>query len=214
MSENIITNEENNAEEKKQNKKSMKLCRHCRSEIDRKAKVCPVCHKSQTRGKGCLIFLIIIAAIIALPIILLGSCSYGVKKAVDEAEKDAQARAVTANQLIYDQDGIKVYYTGMEVGAITESFKIKLLVENNTDNSIMVQVEDFSVDGFSIAEYGIIDVAKGTKTNDDFTILHSDMEKNGLDYDTIKKCKLSFHFTNKDKLLDSIDTDVITFDLR
>ena len=41
------------------NNPETKLCRHCRSEMAIKATVCPNCHKSQRRGKGCIIALII-----------------------------------------------------------------------------------------------------------------------------------------------------------
>ena len=49
------------------NNPETKLCRHCRSEMDVKATVCPNCHKSQRRGKGCIIALIIAVIFIGIP---------------------------------------------------------------------------------------------------------------------------------------------------
>ena len=57
------------------NNPETKLCRHCRSEMDVKATVCPNCHKSQRRGKGCIIALIIAVIFIGIPLIFMVSCS-------------------------------------------------------------------------------------------------------------------------------------------
>ena len=65
------------------NNPETKLCRHCRSEIDIKATVCPNCHKSQRRGKGCIIAVIIVGILL----ILMGSCSKAVSDSLDKANE-------------------------------------------------------------------------------------------------------------------------------
>ena len=49
---------------KNQNQPKTKQCKFCRSEIDKKAKVCPVCHRAQSKGKGCLIAAIVTIVVI------------------------------------------------------------------------------------------------------------------------------------------------------
>ena len=65
------------------NNPETKLCRHCRSEMDVKATVCPNCHKSQRRGKGCIIAVIIVGILL----ILMGSCSKAVSDSLDKANE-------------------------------------------------------------------------------------------------------------------------------
>lgn len=65
------------------NNPETKLCRHCRSEMDVKATVCPNCHKSQRRGKGCIIAVIIVGILL----IVMGSCSKAVSDSLDKANE-------------------------------------------------------------------------------------------------------------------------------
>lgn|SRR5574344_317040 len=43
----------------------MKKCKYCQSEIDSKAKICPVCHKKQGNTVGLIILIVVVIAIIA-----------------------------------------------------------------------------------------------------------------------------------------------------
>ena len=45
-------------------KKETKICKHCQSEIPKKAKICPVCHKKQ--GMGCLPIVIAVVVLFIL----------------------------------------------------------------------------------------------------------------------------------------------------
>jgi len=66
----------------------MKKCKYCMSEIDKKAKVCPNCHKSQSNKllKVLVLFVIVIVCIVGC----VSACSKGVSDAIDEATNDAK----------------------------------------------------------------------------------------------------------------------------
>jgi len=196
------------------NNTETKLCRHCRSEIDKKAKVCPNCKKSQKRGKGCIIGLIIVAVLILIPVMLLKSCSDAVNDAIDEENKKAEAKSVSADMVIYNENDLKITYKGIESGSLNISTNLKLAIENKSDKSYTVTAEDFSVDGYSVNATFYLDIAGGTAANDTIDILDSYLEDNGLSADSIKQAKLKFKFTNSDDFMDSFETDTITIDLR
>lgn len=67
-----------------------KQCKFCKSEIDPKAKVCPVCKRAQKKGHGCLIsilvFIIIICGGIATAINLNDSVQQSVSGVKDDSE--------------------------------------------------------------------------------------------------------------------------------
>lgn len=195
------------------NNTETKLCRHCRSEIDKKAKVCPNCKKSQKRGKGCIIGLIILAVLILIPVMLLKSCSDAVNDAIDEENKKAEAKSVSADEVIYNENDLKITYKGIESGSLNISTNLKLAFENKSDKSYTVTAEDFSVDGYSVNATFYLDIAGGTSANDTIDILDSYLEDNGLSADSIKQAKMKFKFTNSDNY-DSFETDTITIDLR
>lgn len=193
------------------NNTETKLCRHCRSEIDKKAKVCPNCKKSQKRGKGCIIGLIIVAVLILIPVMLLKSCSDAVNDAIDEENKKAEAKSVSADEVIYNENDLKITYKGIESGSLNISTNLKLAFENKSDKSYTVTAEDFSVDGYSVdATFYIDNIAGGTSVNDTIDILDSYLEDNGLSADSIKQAKMKFKFTNSKDFMDSFETDTIT----
>ena len=107
-----------------------KLCKHCKSEMKKGAKVCPTCGKRQRMSLGCLIPLVILGIIIALIAIFVGACSKGVNDAVKEDEKKKEDKKVAAEEVIYDKDGIKITYMGMEAATLNVSTDIKMKIEN------------------------------------------------------------------------------------
>lgn len=189
-----------------------KLCRYCRSEMDKKAKVCPTCHKKQSKKGGCLIVLIILAAVILIPILLFSACFKAVDDAIESDKQEKGNNKVVAEEVLYDENDVKITYTGMIEDTL--GININLLVENSSDKSVTVQVRDFSIDGSSTDAICSIDVAPGTKTNDDISIFSSEFEKNSLVYKDIKEAKLKFHIFDMNSIMDSYDTDEITIKLR
>lgn len=190
-----------------------KLCKHCKSEMKKGAKVCPTCGKKQGMSLGCLIPLILLGIIIAIIIAVVGSCSKAVDDAIKDDEKKSESKKVAAETVIYDKDGIKITYMGMEAATLNVGTDIKLMFENNSDNDVSITVDDFSVDGYTINAPAFVEVGAGKKANDSIEMLDSYLEKNGLSYDTVKEAELKFDIQKKGTL-ESVKTDTIKIKLR
>ena len=190
-----------------------KLCKHCKSEMKKGAKVCPTCGKKQGMSLGCLIPLILLGIIIAIIIAVVGSCSKAVDDAIKDDEKKSESKKVTVETVIYDKGGIKITYMGMEAGTLNVGTNIKLMFENNSDNDVSITVDDFSVDGYTINVVAYAEVGKGKKANESIEMLDSYLENNGLSYDTVKEAELKFDITNKSSY-ESVKTDTIKIKLR
>ena len=189
-----------------------KLCKHCKSEMKKGAKVCPACGKKQGINTGCLVALIIFGLIIALIVAFVGSCS----KAVDDAIKrtiKSRKQSVTAESVIYDKDDIKVTYTGMSADSLNISTEIKLKIENSSDKSVLVSSDDFSVDGYSINAALHTDVAAGKAANDSITVLDSYLKDNGLSGDSIKEAEFILKIFDSNNYKE-IDSDTVKISLR
>ena len=194
------------------NNPETKLCRHCRSEMDIKATVCPNCHKSQRRGKGGIIALIIAVIFIGIPLIFMVSCSKALSDTIDKENKKADAKSISANEVIFDEKGLKITYKGTEADDLNVGTDIKLAFENNSDRSYDVTIDDFSIDGYSINAMFYVQVASGKSSNSSIEVLDSYLEDNGLSADSIKQVTMKIVITDFDSF-DTYESDV-TFDLR
>lgn len=194
------------------NNPETKLCRHCRSEMYVKATVCPNCHKSQRRGKGCIIALIIAVIFIGIPLIFMVSCSKALSDTIDKENKKADAKSISANEVIFDEKGLKITYKGTEADDLNVGTDIKLAFENNSDRSYDVTIDDFSIDGYSINAMFYVQVASGKSSNSSIEVLDSYLKDNGLSADSIKQVTMKIVITDFDSF-DTYESDV-TFDLR
>lgn len=194
------------------NNPETKLCRHCRSEMDVKATVCPNCHKSQRRRKGCIIALIIAVIFIGIPLIFMVSCSKALSDTIDKENKKADAKSISANEVIFDEKGLKITYKGTEADDLNVGTDIKLAFENNSDRSYDVTIDDFSIDGYSINAMFYVQVASGKSSNSSIEVLDSYLKDNGLSADSIKQVTMKIVITDFDSF-DTYESDV-TFDLR
>ena len=66
-----------------------KKCKHCQTEIDAKAKVCPNCKKNQGMS-GCLKAIIVVVILIIAIIALLGACTKEVVDSIDESVQETE----------------------------------------------------------------------------------------------------------------------------
>lgn len=146
-----------------------KLCKYCRQEIDKKAKICPHCQKKQ-KGKGGLIFLIIVIIIIIVIIAaaLGGSEDDGTitnpdsqteissdEEVSDDAEAEDDGYVYVGGT--YEKDGLAITLTDYndnftveddEYGYYTPSegmkyIKASFTYENNGDSDAYVSIYDF-----------------------------------------------------------------------
>lgn len=114
-----------------------------------------------------------------------------------------------AEQVIYDQDGVKVTVTGFDS---TNMFGvgIPILVENNSDRNICVQIRNSSINGCMTDFQASVEVASGKKANDEITILKSELEKYGIEQVADLECSL--HFSDPDTYMTITDTPTINIE--
>ena len=76
------------------------------------------------------------------------------------------------NKVVYDDNGIKITYTGItESSGLMGGKKIGLVIENNTSKNYTVQVRNFSINGVMVNPIFSCDVAAGKKAVDDSDVI-------------------------------------------
>ncbi|MBQ7794266.1 MAG: copper amine oxidase N-terminal domain-containing protein [Clostridia bacterium] len=111
----------------------------------------------------------------------------------------------TAGTVVYDKDGIKISYKGIEYD--NNSADIKFLIENNSNVGITVQARDESINGFMVSGIMSEDVQSGKKANAELTFYKSTLEENGIT--NIDEMELYFHIFNEETWDAIADTDII-----
>lgn len=117
------------------------------------------------------------------------------------------------DQVLFDNNGIKITYTGMDYISSGFGPKIKLLIENNTNANYTIQVRDFSVNGFMVDTTMSADVNAGKKANDSIIIMSRSLEENSISEDDMQTFEFSFDIFNSDDWSDGFDTETIIIQL-
>lgn len=122
---------------------------------------------------------------------------------------DADAEEIAIEeQVLYDANDIKITATGLEEGWM--GTELKLLIENNSSQSITVQTRNASVNGYMVDTLLSSDVASGKKANDSLTFETSGLNECGIK--SIATMEFYFHIIDSESWDDIIDTDVISID--
>jgi hypothetical protein len=122
---------------------------------------------------------------------------------------DADAEEIAIEeQVLYDANDIKITATGLEEGWM--GTELKLLIENNSSQSITVQARNASVNGYMVDTLLSSDVASGKKANDSLTFETSGLNECGIK--SIATMEFYFHIIDSESWDDIIDTDVISID--
>ncbi len=140
----------------------MKNCKYCQTEIDKKAKICPNCHKKQSHIVRWILLGILV-------VIIISSIAGGGK---DDFQKEyKQNDMVTYKNVNYSitsvekTKGTNQYFQAKEG---YEYVKVKIKIENNSDKKISYNPLDFQMvngDGVEASVYSI--------TAEDDVLLHS-----------------------------------------
>lgn len=116
----------------------MKKCKYCRSEIDKKAKICPVCGKRLKGSAGMIIGLILVVVVFVGIIAAVGGDDAGGNTAYD------------TQRVLLDADNVKVtFLKAYEESYIEGAHYLQLDVENKFDSRVMVMLENPVVNGYS-----------------------------------------------------------------
>jgi len=94
-------------------------------------------------------------------------------------ESQTTSEEQQVEQVMLEQDGIKVVYKGLNTGGFFGP-TMKVYIENNTDKNIIVQVNEFSVNDFMVNPLFSQDVAANKKANGEISILQSYLDENSI----------------------------------
>lgn len=129
--------------------------------------------------------------------------------AADESTEEAtRAAATITEQVLYDENDIKITATGLEDGLF--GTELQLLIENNSGQGVTVQARNANVNGYMVSTMMSADVATGKKANDSLTFETSGLKECGIE--TIATMEFSFHIFNTESWDDIADTEVIKVD--
>ncbi len=108
--------------------------------------------------------------------------------------------------LLYNDNGIKIVFKGVSDGLFGK--KVNLYIENNTTKDYVIQVKEFSINGYMISPVFSCEVSAGKKANDDLTILSTSLDVNNIK--EIDDVEFIFDILNSENSQDSIITEKIT----
>lgn len=118
----------------------------------------------------------------------------------------AQTGGTTIEEtVLLDASNVKITAKKIEEGWLGTS--LKLLIENNSDQDLMVQCRDSSVNGYMVDTLFSTSVAAGKKANDSITFASGDLEACGIQ--TIADMEFRFHIFLADGWDDYYDSDLI-----
>jgi len=97
-----------------------------------------------------------------------------------ETEAPAQEQVTASQTVIYDTDGVKVTVTGYEDGWMGP--ELKLLIENNSKQNVLITADAVSVNGYMMSMASLYaEVAKEKKANEALSIMETELEQAGID---------------------------------
>lgn len=115
-------------------------------------------------------------------------------------------------KLVYDQNNVKIYYLGITAGSSSlGGSNINLRIENNSSKGIMVQVRDFSVNGFMTDSVFSCEVAAGKKATSGIKLYQSALDQNSIT--NITGVELKFKVINSSDWTDSTESKSIRIDV-
>jgi hypothetical protein len=119
----------------------------------------------------------------------------------------ATSSVTVTERLLFDQERVKVTLLSLEVSSRGRT-ELNLLIENDSDDSITVQVRDVSVNGLMFrSTIFSSNVTSGHKRNDSISFQSQGFERNGIT--EIGTIELSFRVINNNNRDHSFNTDLI-----
>lgn len=120
-----------------------------------------------------------------------GSAAQADSEDQDQSKITQDPKEITVDeQVLLDQDGIKVTLTGFQPEDIFGP-SLEILVENNTDRAVIVQTFESSVNGVMINTTLYCELEDGEKKNDVIKVMESDLELAKIEI--IKDIELKFN---------------------
>lgn len=148
----------------------MKNCKYCQTEIDEKAKVCPVCHKKQRHIVRWILLGIVIIAII--------SAALGGKKEDSFQKEYNQSDVVTYKDVAYSITNVEKTKGENQFFQAKEGYeyvKVTIKIENNGDKKISYNPLDFQMVNGDGAEASIYSIT----AEDDIMLQSGELDSGG-----------------------------------
>ncbi len=174
------------------------------------------------KKKFCVI-LCIVLVLSVFSLLALGSGSSEKKEIADEssesqsesksetseskAEEKSNVNVTIENQVLVDQDNIKVTALEYENDELWGD-GIKLLVENNGDKTVTVSGKYLIVNNYMISDMFYSEIAAGKKSNETMYLSSSGLKAAGIE--TVGQIEVSFNVYDSDSYDTIFDTDLIT----
>ena len=125
----------------------MKKCKYCKSEIDKKAKICPVCKKKQGKKAIKIVLLSLLVIFIIATVADRGNSSNDNPKKEKEFVNIGEKVTVNNVDYIVDEKKIQKEISAgngfLKYTADGEYLLIKLTITNNSKSSININATDF-----------------------------------------------------------------------
>ena len=121
-------------------------------------------------------------------------------------EKVAEAETI----MLYEENGLKIFYKGLTFDDLFGDISVNLYIENNCNQDITIHCRDFCINDFVTDCAFSCDIANGKKANDKISVWKSDLEANNLTIDNIEKIEFSFHVINEESWDTIFDSPIIT----
>lgn len=141
---------------------------------------------------------ILLMAMIAALAVGSAACSTSDTKSSSSVELSANSSSAEssessesqAEKVIYDENNIKITFTGTEKKLVTTAIQLK--IENSSDKDIVVQAEDLSINDCMMTTLFSSTVKKGKTANDGLEVGNTDLEDNKIDKIKTAEFKLQF----------------------
>lgn len=127
----------------------------------------------------------------------------------EEGTQKEKAELTIEEQVLFEQDGIKVTATGMDEDDIWGP-AVNLLIENNSEKNIGVGCDALIVNGYMISDLFSSEVAAGKKANETMNIMASELEAAGIE--NIGKIEVYFHLFDPETYETTYKADVVTIE--
>ncbi len=128
-------------------------------------------------------------------------------EALTEETTESSEAVTIEEQVLVDQDGIKITATEYEADSIWGD-GIKLLIENDTDKDVTVGCNALIVNDFMISDLFASNVAAGKKANETMHLMSSQLKAAGIE--SVGQVEVYFHIYDSNSFDNLFDTGCVT----
>ncbi len=122
---------------------------------------------------------------------------YKCKVTVKGEEKEETKR------LVYEDENVKIYYTGLKKLNIGNWYGVNFYIENFTERTIVVQLEESSINGTMVDPFFSLEISPGKNASDSANILSSVSEM--IPMENFKEMETKFNIFDENDLFSFSD---------